>query len=233
MNNGTAQIGFLDLQCIARQDTPTAHTLYGIAFGVRRVGTGEGEGEEFLLLVKSNESPKSTDDVSWTLVDVIQRQSLHYLRASPLKMLCAVDEAGSFTMMTFDTTMQPFVTRYDPGVVTNGTQTAKGNWWNAVIAINYRWEMSNSYLFTVPRASTSNNQTAVYHAFVEDNNMLGFGYLNLVSRAMETVPVSWDLTSYSKDIWVSAIEVSDDTLYLIGAPKSNSFPMIFLELPFS
>ncbi|KAG0261192.1 hypothetical protein DFQ27_003101 [Actinomortierella ambigua] len=225
-------MGFLDLQCIARQDGPAGnHTIYGVSFGVYQNGT-----EQYLLLVKSNTSPKSIFDVTWTLEHAIKLDSLNYLgsRSHP-KIICTVDETGSFTMMSFDNG-NPSVSRYEPGKRINATYTEGGGWNNVAIAVGYRGKTKESCLFSVPRSSTSNNQSAVYHIFPESDTTIGFGNLNLTTRTMENLPTSWNLTSYSDFPLLkpteSRIYAYNDTVYAFGNPKPESSRLsILLTLP--
>ncbi|KAG0261191.1 hypothetical protein DFQ27_003100 [Actinomortierella ambigua] len=165
--------------------------------------------------------------------------------SDPVKILCTVDETGLFTMMSFDTGRRPSISRYFPATKVNATYTEAGRWRNVVIAVNYRWRMEDSYLFNVPRASTSNNQSAVYHVFSEerDLNTLSFGYLNPETGEMDNSPISWNLTSFTNSPQFTQfatgqkinLHASNDTVYAAGIPfpRDSGSSTMLLGLPFN
>ncbi|KAG0236694.1 hypothetical protein BGW42_002856 [Actinomortierella wolfii] len=169
--------------------------------------------------------------------------SLYYLRsgADIYRMLCTVDELGSFTMMIFNINQQPFVTRFDPARTINETYTKPAEWWNAGIAVNYRWSAATSTLFTVPQPDGQ------HMVFLEDyhiprkimygNNLLRFIALkdyilrvfdvpaNLTSGAtIHPMPTQIDMTDWSDNSAVCngfIASTLNDTIFIL-CPGSQS-----------
>ncbi|KAG0261193.1 hypothetical protein DFQ27_003102 [Actinomortierella ambigua] len=114
-------------------------------------------------------------------------------------------------MLVFDSLDMPYVTRFNPSVAINATHSTKPDWWNAVISVNYRWDFKTSNIFSVPQP---NNQSAVYHAFIEDGRTVGFGYLNTETKQMEACPTKWDLIPRPNKSFTS-IHYGINTIYAI------------------
>ncbi|KAH7050468.1 hypothetical protein BKA57DRAFT_436805 [Linnemannia elongata] len=106
--------GRLNLDCIAA-DSSSTH-LYGIA-------SAEGpDGKVHAVLVKSNVSPSSLANITWTLVSSSPGDELSFGYPKFLSLDCAVSNSGAFSAFfrppskwstrTYD--MHPMGVRYDP-----------------------------------------------------------------------------------------------------------------------
>ncbi|KAG0236699.1 hypothetical protein BGW42_002861 [Actinomortierella wolfii] len=145
----------------------------------------------YFRLVKSNPSPKSADEISWTLVEAVEANFLKYLQKSVIKMICSVDLSGSLIIVSFDTSGNTGVTRFNPSPVTASNSTTRSKWSHPTLPDDFSRSIETSTVFNVQQP---NNQSIIYHAAISGNGSeITFSYLNTTDETMRTIPTRWNL----------------------------------------
>ncbi|KAG0224462.1 hypothetical protein BGW41_005073 [Actinomortierella wolfii] len=206
-------MGTLELKCITRQDSRDGtRTLYGLSYGVR---SDAEVFRQYFRLVKSNPSPKSADEISWTLVEVVDADSLYYIQASVSKMICSVDPSGSLTIISRDMSGNIGVTRYDPSAVLASNSTTQSRWSHPTLPDGFSESLETSTIFNVPQP---NNQTIVYHAAISDNGSeITFSYLNITDETMRTISTRWNLSSTLQGGRLHRLEYSSNVFFALAS----------------
>ncbi|GJJ72148.1 hypothetical protein EMPS_04505 [Entomortierella parvispora] len=161
---------------------PSCFTSDGTYLYAHALVTTTDMGANTNVLVKSNASPASLTDISWTLVSAVALGQHYLLSGLPMEgtFVCTVDSTGVFTVL--DATSRYGVTDETPVIprglqYTPGTGGASGTWTNIDVSAGYKWSMlSHTALFPlggtlmqVYRTSIVTN-TITVSAFNKANN---------------------------------------------------------------
>ena len=132
---------------------PSCFTSDGTYIYTHALVTTSDMGTNTNVLAKSNASPASIADVTWTLVSAVALGGHYLLTGLPMEgtFVCTVDSTGVFTVL--DATSRYGVTDETPVMArglqyTPGAGGAVGTWTNIDVSAGYKWNLlSHSALF--------------------------------------------------------------------------------------
>ncbi|KAG0366618.1 hypothetical protein BGX24_003618, partial [Mortierella sp. AD032] len=91
----TTQQGTINLDCIAAD--PYSRYLYGIGSANEGKPTKDGYTDSSAVLVRSNASPASLADITWTVISHVKGKDVSYNYPTFTSVDCAVNGKGHFT----------------------------------------------------------------------------------------------------------------------------------------
>lgn len=159
-------MGILTPHCVATDGT----SLYALT---RTKKYGEA-GTNYHVLIKSNPSPASIRDVSWTLVSAVSRSANYYLSG---QYACAVNDKGVFTVVsdkaqvseTFTGTLGFKGLQFVP----TGSSGVEGSWHNVdTEGLFYSWPYTDSGLMFHYKDATGTSTPMV--AYINPSNKAPF-----------------------------------------------------------
>ncbi|KAG0211017.1 hypothetical protein BGX33_004572 [Mortierella sp. NVP41] len=110
--------GSLNLDCIASD--PSSSYLYGIA-SANKNAASKDYSDSFVVLVKSNYSPTSLANITWTVVSSVNGKEFSYNYPTFITVDCTANDKGHFAAFfrapyraLFKTAIVPMGLRYDP-----------------------------------------------------------------------------------------------------------------------
>ncbi|KAK3841651.1 MAG: hypothetical protein J3R72DRAFT_491232 [Linnemannia gamsii] len=205
-------MGILQLRCVTTD--PAATTFYGFAYakGYNLTAPDIPSSTNYTVLVKSNTNPASPSELTWSLVSMIESETLTYYDPDySHSYACAVNAQGVFSVfISFVTpSRKPFGIRYDPGLRA---------WTNLTVDSKYAWP----YVFKEQMLGYVNN-VLVHVVFYSSPGTIYFATMNEATKTLIPAGV-WAMNGTTHGN-VKAMMISDNNLYTIGfgLDASSSF----------
>ncbi|KAH7050493.1 hypothetical protein BKA57DRAFT_491808 [Linnemannia elongata] len=183
-------MGWLDLICVTTD--PASTTFYGLAYAPDYSTDSDSK---YVVLIRSNTNPISPDDLTWSIVSLIEGWKLAGYPYAPngSEYTCSSNAQGVFTMFgralsdSTSSIKKPYGIRYNPSGSMDDSFNYRrpGAWQNITVAGGYDWSggfnrhslgyVNNAATKVLVHASISDTNNTINLATVDDSTMSLYG----------------------------------------------------------